>query len=81
MVDIEQKSLFGRTVAEVDLYQIQDATSEVNGIFASMFNYGNVHVQTAGSIPNFILHNVPNPHVLRQQILDLSAEDKKLHSQ
>ena len=33
MVDIEQSSLFARTIAEVDLYQIQDATSEVKGFF------------------------------------------------
>ena len=37
-------------------------------------------IQTAGSIPKFTLHNVPSPHALRQQILDLSAEDKKHHS-
>ena len=37
LVDVEQNGLFSRTVAEVDLYQIQDVTSEVKGVFASIF--------------------------------------------
>jgi len=81
LVDIDQNSLFSRTVAEVDLYQVQDATSEVKGIFATLFNYGNVIIQTAGALPKFTLHNIPKPHDIRQQILDLSAEDKKYHSE
>ena len=80
LVDIRQVSLFSRTIAEVDLYQIQDATSEVKGFWASMFNYGNIHLQTAGPVPRFILFNVPDPSNLREKILDLSAEDKKFHS-
>lgn len=80
LVDVRQVSLFSRTIAEVDLYQIQDVTSEVNGVFASIFDYGNVYLQTAGPVPRFVLYNVPNPHRLRQIILDLSADDKKYHS-
>ncbi len=80
LVDVRQVSLFSRTIAEVDLYQIQDVTSEVKGIFASIFNYGNIYLQTAGPVPRFILFNVPDPHRLRQIILDLSADDKKYHN-
>ncbi|MFA7654027.1 MAG: PH domain-containing protein [Candidatus Magasanikbacteria bacterium] len=80
LVDIRQVSLFSRTIAEVDLYQIQDATSEVKGFWASIFNYGNIHLQTAGPVPRFILYNVTNPNHLREKILDLSAEDKKFHN-
>lgn len=79
ILDMEQKSLFARTIAEVDLYQIQDATSEVKGLFPSLFNYGNVVLQTAGPVPKFIFKNISNPHSLREIILDLSAEDKKFH--
>ena len=80
MVDIEQSSLFARTIAEVDLYKIQDATSEVKGFLPSLFNYGNIIIQTAGTVPRFAIPNAPNPHQLRQRILDLAAEDKKFHS-
>lgn len=80
LVDVRQISLFARTVAEVDLYQVQDVSSEVKGFFPSVFNYGNVYLQTAGPVPKFILLNVPNPDGLRQQILDLASEDKKFHA-
>ncbi len=80
MVDIEQATLFSRTVAEVDLYQIQDATSEVKGFVRSLFNYGDVVAQTAGPVPKFILNSVPDPHRIRQMLLDMASADKKYHS-
>jgi hypothetical protein len=79
LLDIEQASLFSRTVAEVDLYQIQDAASEVKGIFPSLFNYGSISLQTAGPVPKFTFHDIPNPDALRQKILDLSSRDKQFH--
>lgn len=79
LVDMEQRSLFSRTMTEVDLYQIQDATSEVKGIFPSLFNYGNIIIQTAGPLNKFVFRKVSNPHPLRQTIMDLAATDKKFH--
>ena len=81
LLDVQQKTLFARTVSEVDLYQIQDASSEVHGIFPSLFNYGNIILQTASAVPKFTFRNVPNPNELRQAILTLSSEDKKYHEQ
>ncbi len=80
LIDIRQVSLFSRTIAEVDLYQIQDVSSEVKGFFPSLFNFGNVYLQTAGPVPKFVLYNVGDPHRLRQAILSLSSEDKKYHN-
>lgn len=80
LIDVRQISLFAKSIAELDLYQIQDASSEVKGIFPSIFKYGDVTLQTAGSVPKFIIYNTPNPHELRQLILDLAAEDKRYHS-
>lgn len=79
LIDIEQIGVFARSVSEVDLYQIQDITSEVKGIFASLFNYGNLFIQTAGATEKFNIHNVPNPEQLRREILDLAEEDRKYH--
>lgn len=79
LLDMEQKSLFHRTISEVDLYQIQDASSEVHGLFPSIFNYGNIILQTAGPIPKFYFRNVANPNELREKILHLASEDRKFH--
>lgn len=80
LVDIEQTGLFARTVAEVDLYQIQDVSSDIRGFFPTLFNYGTLSLQTAGSIPKFIFYNIPRPHKLREEILALASEDKKYHA-
>lgn len=79
LLDMAQKSLFHRTVSEVDLYQIQDASSEVHGLFPSIFNYGNIILQTAGPVPKFVFRSVANPNDLREKILHLAAEDRKFH--
>ncbi len=80
LVDIRQISLFAKSISELDLYQIQDATSEIEGFFPSIFNYGTLTLQTAGPVPKFIIHNTPNPHELRQLLLDLSSADKRYHA-
>ncbi len=81
LFDMEQKTLFSRTISEVDLYQIQDATSEVHGLFPSVFNYGNITLQTAGAVPKFLFRNVSNPNHLREQILKLAEQDRKFHEE
>ena len=81
LLDIDQINLFARTMAEVDLYQVQDATSEIKGFFPTLFNYGDVIIQTAGPSPAITIHDTANPNELRQLILDLSSDDKKYHAE
>ena len=80
LIHINQYGLFSRTIFEVDLYQIEDATSEVHGLFARLFGYGNITIEVAGPGPKRIGESVPNPHELRRQILDLAAADKHYHN-
>jgi uncharacterized membrane protein YdbT with pleckstrin-like domain len=77
IVHIIQVGLFSRKVSELDLGRVQDVTSEVHGIIATMLNYGNVIVQTAGEHERFIFEKVPNPHGARERILELSHRDRQ----
>ncbi len=79
IVNVEQKGLFARTVAEVDLYKIQDVTSDIKGVFPSIFNYGNINLQTAGAELRFNFLDVPRPHKLRKEIIELIRVDRKYH--
>ena len=79
LISIEQKGLFARSVSELDLYRIQDANSEIKGLFGTLFNYGNLYVQTAGEKELFVLKNIPDPHTIRERLLDLAEEDRKYH--
>lgn len=79
LIDIEQLGLFHRTTTELDLYQIQDVTTKVAGMFATLFHYGNVTVATASSNQQIIFHNVPHPDHIREQLILLANEDRKFH--
>ncbi len=80
IVNVEQRGLFARTVAELDLYKIQDITSDVSGIIASIFDYGHVNIQTAGAELRFNFIDVKTPHKLRKEIIELVRVDRKYHS-
>jgi len=80
IIDIAQKGLFSRTIAELDLFRVQDVTSEQHGLFATMFDFGNVFIQTAGKQERFIFHNVPEPHKIREAVIRLADEDRKYHN-
>ncbi len=81
LLHIEQEGLFARTISELDLYRIQDITSEIKGVFPSLFGYGNLLIQTAGAVEEFKITNIAHPENLRQEILDLAEEDRKYHAQ
>jgi uncharacterized membrane protein YdbT with pleckstrin-like domain len=77
IIDIDQKGLFGRSVAELDLTRVQDVHSEVKGIIQTMLDFGTVTVQSAGEEENFRFEQVPHPHKVRQRIIELSALDRR----
>lgn len=79
IINIEQHGLFARTIAELDLYKVQDVTSDVKGIIPTFFNYGFVHIQTAGEKERFVFEQVRKPHEIRKKIIDLVEQDKEYH--
>ena len=55
--------------------RIQEVTYKVAGMGGTFFNYGDVLIQNAGAIPNFVFEDVPQPaHVA--QILEELQEGK-----
>ncbi len=79
IVSIDQQGLFSRTISELDLFRIQDVTSESHGVFATVFHYGKLTAQTAATKDFFIFENVQNPHHMREEIIRLADEDRKYH--
>lgn len=79
IINVEQH-LFSRVISELDLYKIQDITAEIKGFLPTLFNYGNVYIQTAGTKERFVFEEVPNPHQVANKIMELAKEDQKYHS-
>jgi len=70
VIDIEQKGLFHREVSTFHLNRIQDITIEINGIIATLLDFGNLHIQTAGEKREFIAKSIPCPSKVKKQIWD-----------
>ena len=77
-MDVTQEGLFNHTVSELHIDKIEDVTSKTTGFFGTIFNYGDVYVQTAGTIERFEFVDVPNPASIEKMILDLYEKNSNL---
>lgn len=80
VINVEQDGLFNRTASELHLMNIQDVTSEVQGLVRTFFNFGNVYVQTSAERERFNFKDIHNPEGLKEQILRLVNEDQQRHA-
>jgi uncharacterized membrane protein YdbT with pleckstrin-like domain len=74
VINIEQKGLFIRCLSELKLDRIQDVTVEVTGIFATILNFGDVFIQTAGEKERFVFRQVPDPYAIKDMIMSLQKK-------
>ncbi len=81
IISRDQLGLFNRVTSELELVNVQDVTVEQKGIFPTIFNYGDIYVQTAGTIERFRFENVPNPVRVARMIQKLDEEAKKICNQ
>ncbi len=79
IVDVEQLGLFSRTISELDLFRIQDVTTDVHGLFATVFNYGTVTVKTASNNVHIVFKNIYRPNKIREDLIQFSHIDRKFH--
>ena len=70
IVDIEQKGLFHREISTFRLDRMQDITIEIHGFIATLLDFGDVNIQTAGESREFIAKSIPNPTKVKKQIWD-----------
>lgn len=70
ILSVEQKGLFRRTVTELRYGQIQDITSDVSGIIATFFQFGNIKIQSAAEEERMILKQITHPIETRRVISD-----------
>jgi hypothetical protein len=72
IIDIDFKFLLYKHFSQAELNKIQDISFTSSGIGATMFNYGNVNVQTAGETPTLEFEIVPHPQKVVETIRDLA---------
>mgnify|MGYP001592525074 CR=1 FL=1 len=68
LIDIEQRTLFSRTISELPMSKIQNVTLEIPGFIATILKFGNLKVETA-SQSTFIIREAPNVYKAKDLIL------------
>ena len=68
IIDIDYLRLFDRNIAMLRFERVQDVTTHVQGVIATLLRYGSVVVQTAGSDKEFVIDQIANPELLRDII-------------
>lgn len=76
VIDIDFSGLVYKNVAATKMELVQDASYSQIGVIRSVFNYGDVIIQTAGSMENFDLTAVPNPDKVIRIVENLIGEKK-----
>jgi uncharacterized membrane protein YdbT with pleckstrin-like domain len=77
LINIEQKGLFMRKTSELDYAKVQDVSVDIKGFLATVLNYGDVLVQTAGEQPNFLFRTIPNPLYVKKLIMEQVQVDER----
>ena len=79
LTQIIQNGLFSRKVSELSMASVEDVTSNQHGIFATIFGYGTLTVETAGEQANFIFKLCPKPNFYGKVILDARQKYLECH--
>lgn len=74
VVDIDFDSLLSKKVDLAPLANIEEANSRISGLIATIFHFGDVHIQTAGAKVSIDILKVPYPSQVADLILDLSGK-------
>ncbi len=74
VVNFQTEGFFSRKLLATNLANIQDAKSEMHGFWASLFHFGTVNVQTAGSEQNLTFQAVGQPEKIVAFINDLAQK-------
>lgn len=71
VVDVDFYNIVYKEVSDAQLGKIQDVTYKLGGVVRTIFHYGDVFVQTAGTEPNIEFLGVPNPERVVRVLRDL----------
>lgn len=78
VIDIDRKPFgFGESRKQAPLSNIQNVTAERPGFFATIFDYGNVHIETAGAEAEIVFDRIPRPSQVLTDIFHRLDENRQ----
>jgi len=79
VLDLDFWGLLYKNISEAGIDHLEDVTSSQGGIFQSIFDYGDIFVQTAAEKREFEFIGVPRPAVIRGAIATLMGQHQDDH--
>ena len=73
IMDIDQQGFFERMVSVAPLERIQDVSYAIRGFWGTVFRFGMLGIQTAGTATNLELQHVYDPKEVHHLITELMA--------
>lgn len=77
VIDVDFYGLLFKHVSVADLDKIEDVNYFQKGVLGSFFNFGDVLIQTAAEITEFVFEEAPNPDRVTKILSELIQEEKK----
>ena len=74
VVDVDFDNLIYRKITDADLTRIEDVTVQMGSVVRTVFNYGDVLIQTAAEVPEIEFEAVPKPDQIDKILSDLRME-------
>ncbi len=69
VVDIDRQPFgFGESRKQAELGNVQNVNADRPGFFQTIFNYGNVHIETAGATADITFEHVVNPSRVQSDV-------------
>jgi hypothetical protein len=76
IVEINFSNLINKKVSDAEVTKIQDVSYTLGSFIRTMFNFGNVFIQTAADVQEFKFDSVPNPEKVAKILDDFMAKEK-----
>ncbi|KKQ52958.1 hypothetical protein A2865_02415 [Candidatus Woesebacteria bacterium RIFCSPHIGHO2_01_FULL_39_17] len=77
IIEVDFFNLVSREITDANIDQIQDVTPRVVGSIRTFFNFGDVVIQTAASIPLITFEAVPNPDKVARILRESRIEEEQ----
>lgn len=74
VIDVDFSNILYKSVQLAPLPKIEEADSTTSGIFGSLFNFGNISIQTAGAKVAIEMKSISRSSMVADIILDLAGK-------
>lgn len=76
VIDVDFFNIIGKRVTDAEIDKIQDVTYTNSGPIGTIFNYGEISIQTSGEAREIAFENVPHPDKAADILDNLRAQYK-----